>query len=167
MNWLLWHTMRSSRERPYLPSLVCSAVVGVVFGDVGVDATESQLFVLCWRDGLDDQLCVGIRWLGLILDTGDTNITIQTSFIYTSNSLKATNDFSLEAVHSDVTGSSPWGCLHQPIPPAAPRRRPLSAQQCFVFVQKQPWQRIQLLTGGQRSRCVHSDDTLMTLLLED
>ncbi len=54
-------------ERPYLPALVCSAIVGVVFGDVGVDATESQLFVRGRRDGLDDQLCIGIRWLGLVL----------------------------------------------------------------------------------------------------
>lgn len=55
-------------EMLYLPALVCSAIVGVVFGDVGVDAAESQLFVRGRRDGLDYQLCIGIRWLGLILD---------------------------------------------------------------------------------------------------
>lgn len=52
----------------YLPALVRSAVVGVVFGDVGVDATESQLLVWSGGDGLDDQLCIGVRWLGLVLD---------------------------------------------------------------------------------------------------
>lgn len=38
-----------------------------MFGDVCVDATESQLLVLGRGDGLDNQLCIGIRWLGLIL----------------------------------------------------------------------------------------------------
>lgn len=66
-------------EMPYLPALVCSAIVGVVFGDVGVDAAESQLLVRGRRDGLDDQLCIGIRWLGLILDKRDTGINTQTS----------------------------------------------------------------------------------------
>lgn len=63
---------------PYLPALVCSAIVGVVFGDVGVDATKSQLFVRGRRDGLDNQLCIGIRWLGLILNKQDTTVLMKT-----------------------------------------------------------------------------------------
>lgn len=63
----------------YLPALICSAIVGVVFGDVGIDATESQLFVRGRRDGLDDQLCIGIWWLGLILNKRDTRYNKQTS----------------------------------------------------------------------------------------
>lgn len=31
--------------RAHLPALVCGAVVGIVFGDVGVDAAERQLLV--------------------------------------------------------------------------------------------------------------------------
>lgn len=33
------------KKESYLPSLVCSAIVRVVFCDVGIDATESQLLV--------------------------------------------------------------------------------------------------------------------------
>lgn len=133
-------------KRPYLPALVCSAIVGVVFGDVGVDATESQLFVRSRRDGLDDQLCIGIRWLGLILDKRDPGINIHTfSYTYCTRLI-----FSLGQLTSfDVAGSSPWGCLHQPTPPAAHFPHP-SALQCFFSAQKRPWQQIQLLTGGQR-----------------
>lgn len=63
----------------YLPAFICSAIVGIVFGDVGIDATEGQLFVRGRRDGLDDQLCIGIWWLGLILDKQDTSTNKQTS----------------------------------------------------------------------------------------
>ena len=63
-----------SYERLYLPALVCSAVVGVVFGDVGINATQSQLFVWGRRDSLDYQLCIGIGWLGLILEKQKTGI---------------------------------------------------------------------------------------------
>ena len=52
-----------------LPALVGRAVVGVVLGDVGVDAAECQLLVMGRGDGLDDQLGVGVGWLGIILDT--------------------------------------------------------------------------------------------------
>lgn len=71
----------AQKGRPYLPALVCSAIVGVVFGDVGIDATESQLFVRCRRDSLDYQLCIGIRWLGLILDKRHTGVIKTQVFI--------------------------------------------------------------------------------------
>ena len=50
-----------------LPALVRSPVVGIVLGDVGVDAGQSQLLVMRLGDGLDDQLGVGEGWLALIL----------------------------------------------------------------------------------------------------
>lgn len=37
--------LRAKEEGLYLPAFICSAVVWVVFSDVGVDAAESQLFV--------------------------------------------------------------------------------------------------------------------------
>lgn len=46
-----------------------------MFGDVGVDATEGQLLVRGGGDGLDDQLSVGIRRLGLILEKGGDEIS--------------------------------------------------------------------------------------------
>lgn len=62
-----------------------------MFGDVGVDATESQLFVRSRRDGLDDQLCVGIRGLGFILDKQDTGIiiiqTLSSTFLQKHNNV--------------------------------------------------------------------------------
>lgn len=42
---LLLQSIRFQPERAHLPALVCGAIVGIVFGDMGVDATESQLFV--------------------------------------------------------------------------------------------------------------------------
>lgn len=68
-------------------------------------------------------------------------------------------------LYDGVSGASPWGCRHRPTPLAAHFHQ-LSAQRCFVSAQKQHWQQIQLLTGGQWSRCVHSG-TLMTRLLVD
>ena len=56
-----------SGDLPYLPSLVCSSVVRVVLGDVGVDAAQGQLFVLRGRDGLHNQLRVRIRRFRLVL----------------------------------------------------------------------------------------------------
>ena len=53
-----------------LPALVCGAVVGVVLGDVGVDAVERELLVLGQRDGLDDQLGVRVGRLGVVLQGG-------------------------------------------------------------------------------------------------
>lgn len=46
-----------------------------MFGDVGVDATQGQLLVRGRGDGLDDQLSVGIRRLGLILEKGGEEIS--------------------------------------------------------------------------------------------
>ena len=45
-----------------LPALVGRAVVGVVL-------VVCQLLVMGRGDGLDDQLGVGVGWLGIILDT--------------------------------------------------------------------------------------------------
>lgn len=42
---LLLQSIKFQAEWAHLPALVCSAIVGIVFGDMGVDATESQLFV--------------------------------------------------------------------------------------------------------------------------
>lgn len=67
----------------YLPALVCSAVVRVVFGDVGIDTTESQLLVWGRGNGLDNQLCIGIRWLGLILVKGKTSLNKHASNYHT------------------------------------------------------------------------------------
>lgn len=75
--------MQLKTEGTYLPALVCSAIVRVVFGDVGIDATESQLFVWGRRDGLDNQLCIGIRWLGLILYEREISINTQKHILYT------------------------------------------------------------------------------------
>lgn len=76
----------NKKGSPYLPALVRSAIVGVVFGDVGVDATQSQLLVRCRRDGLDYQLCIGIRWLGLVLDKRHTGVN-KTQVVQGSSSL--------------------------------------------------------------------------------
>lgn len=50
-----------------------------MFGDVRVDAAEGQLFVRGRRDGLDDELRVGIRWLGLVLDEQGTSVNTHTA----------------------------------------------------------------------------------------
>ena len=60
--------LRLSPLATHLPALVCGAVVGVVLGDVGVDAAERQLLVVGRGDGLDDQLGVGVGRLGVILE---------------------------------------------------------------------------------------------------
>lgn len=61
--------MSSSCSRgSHLPALVGRPVVGVVLGDVIVDAVQSELFVLSQSDGLDDQLCIGVRRFGVILE---------------------------------------------------------------------------------------------------
>lgn len=49
-----------------------------MLGDVGVDAAERQLLVAGRGDGLDDQLGVRVRRLGLILDTRQTIIVLMT-----------------------------------------------------------------------------------------
>lgn len=72
---LLLQSIKFQPEWAHLPALVCSAIVGIVFGDMGVDAAESQLFVWGRWDGLDDQLRIGIRWLGLILEKGDKGVS--------------------------------------------------------------------------------------------
>lgn len=51
----------------YLPALVCCAVVRVVLCDVIVDSVQRELLVRCQRDGLDDQLCIGVWRLGVVL----------------------------------------------------------------------------------------------------
>lgn len=140
---------------PDLPALVRRAVVGVVFGDVGVDAAESQLFVRGRRDGLDDQLSVGIRRFGLVLDKHTWMLTHTPPPVLTA----------LPGVGNHVSGASPWG--FRPPPPHRAARSPhLSARPGFASAQKRLWQHIRLLTGGQRSRCVHSD-TLTTPLPVD
>lgn len=60
----------SSRRwaEPYLPALVRCAVVGVVLCDVIVDSVECELLVRRQRDGLDDQLCIGVGRLGVVLE---------------------------------------------------------------------------------------------------
>ena len=52
---------------PYLPSFVCSPVVGVVLCDVGVDAAECELFVWSGSNRLHYELRVGIRRFRLVL----------------------------------------------------------------------------------------------------
>ena len=42
----------------YLPALISSAVVGIMFGNVGVYTTEGELLVWSRGDGLDDELGV-------------------------------------------------------------------------------------------------------------
>ena len=59
---------RQVGNHPYLPALVRSPVVGVILGDVGVDARERQLLVRRLRDGLHNQLRVGERRLGFVLE---------------------------------------------------------------------------------------------------
>lgn len=54
----------------HLPALVCSPVVRVVLCDVIVDSVQCELLVGGQRDGLDDQLCIGVRRLGVILRSG-------------------------------------------------------------------------------------------------
>ena len=57
----------SNLRSPYLPSFVCSPVVGVVLCDVGVDAAECELFVGSGSDRLHYELRVGIRRFRLVL----------------------------------------------------------------------------------------------------
>lgn len=42
---LLLQSIKFQPEWAHLPALVCSAIVGIVFGDMGVDAAQGQLFV--------------------------------------------------------------------------------------------------------------------------
>lgn len=49
-----------------LPAFVGSAVVGVVLGDVAVDAAERELLVGRGGDGLHDELRVAVRRLGVV-----------------------------------------------------------------------------------------------------
>lgn len=49
-----------------LPALVGGAVVGVVFGDVAVDAAERELLVGGGGHGLHDQLRVAVGRLGVV-----------------------------------------------------------------------------------------------------
>ena len=51
-----------------LPALVSCPVVGVVLGDVGVDAGQGELLVPSLGDCLHYQLGIGEGWLGLILE---------------------------------------------------------------------------------------------------
>lgn len=60
-----------------LPALICAPVVGVVLGDVCVDAVECELFVRGERDGLDDQLSVRVWRFGVVLH-GDSRQHTQT-----------------------------------------------------------------------------------------
>lgn len=54
-------------DASHLPALVSSAIVWIMFGNVGVYSTERELLVWSRGDGLDDELGVGIGWLGVIL----------------------------------------------------------------------------------------------------
>jgi len=56
----------------YLPSFISSSVIGVVLGDVGVDARKGQLFVDGLRYCLHDQLGIAEGWLGLVLKNNVT-----------------------------------------------------------------------------------------------
>lgn len=49
-----------------LPALVGGAVVGVVLGDVAVDAAERELLVGGGGDGLHDELRVRVGRLGVV-----------------------------------------------------------------------------------------------------
>lgn len=145
---------KKEKRTAYLPALVRSAVIGVVFGDVGVDATESQLLVRSGGDGLDDQLCIGVRWLGLVLDR------------HLHQHSKITHG-GTEGFFgtTEVAQSSPWGCLHQPTPPAVRLPRPF-ALQCSASARKRPWRHTRLLAGGQRSRCARTDTPMSPPLVD-
>ena len=58
-----------------LPALVRRPVVRVVLGDVGVNPGEGELLVAGVGDGLNDQLGVRERRLGLILGTNRSLVT--------------------------------------------------------------------------------------------
>lgn len=49
-----------------LPALLGGSVVRIVLGDVRVDAGQRELLVRCARDGLYDQLRVGVRRLRVV-----------------------------------------------------------------------------------------------------
>ena len=50
----------------YLPSFVSCTIVRVIFGDICVNASQGQLFVTGWGDGLNDELCIRVGRLGVI-----------------------------------------------------------------------------------------------------
>ena len=76
-----------------LPALVSCPVVGVVLGDVGVDAGQGELLVPSLGDCLHYQLGIREGWLGLILEYKTSMIVITCTcyqyIILVSNSRKA------------------------------------------------------------------------------
>ena len=64
------HEGNEDDMRVHLPTLVCCPVEGVVLCDVGVDATQSELFVGCGCDRLHNELGIREGWLRLVFHRG-------------------------------------------------------------------------------------------------